>query len=64
MELWDPGMPPREEAIATLRELETPPSSVVERRRRLRRIPIALLVIVSTILTAAIVAWIVAHAGT
>jgi hypothetical protein len=65
VEITDPGMPPREEALATLEELREPrvESAQAARARWYRRTPLALVVVLTVVAGAAYFAWLVARAG-
>ena len=63
MEIWDSGMPPREEAAAAVRELSgserVPPAA--EERRLVERIPVVAWIVVATVVGTVLIAWLVAH---
>ncbi len=65
MEIWDTGMPPREEAAAAARELAGAKargsSPAEERRRLLERIPVVAWIVLATVVATVLVAWFIAR---
>ena len=63
MEIWDTGMPPREEAAAAVRELsgDQRPSAALERRRLLERIPLVAWIVIATVIATVFLAWFIAR---
>lgn len=65
MEIWDSGMPPREEAIAAVKELSRPEAGSKDAARRsglVERIPVVAWMLVATVAAIALAAWFFARA--
>jgi hypothetical protein len=63
VEIWDTGMPPREEQAAAVRELSAGKGTnpALERRRLLERIPLVAWIVFATVVATVLVAWFIAR---
>lgn len=66
MEIWESGMPPREEAAAAVRDLSggqaAAATPAMERRRLLERVPLVAWIVLATVLATFLLAWFIARA--